>query len=50
MPVMLGVLAGSLAGARLLAGSQTRLLRWVFSAVVVALALEMLYNGARGTL
>jgi uncharacterized membrane protein YfcA len=50
MPVMLGVLAGSLAGARLLAGSRTRLLRWVFGAVVVALALEMLYNGAKGTL
>jgi uncharacterized protein len=50
MPVMLGVLAGSLAGARLLAGSRTRVLRRVFSAAVVALGLEMLYSGLRGTL
>jgi uncharacterized membrane protein YfcA len=50
MPVMLGVLAGSLAGARLLASSRTRVLRWVFGIVVVTLALEMLYAGVRGTL
>ena len=50
MPVMLGVLAGSLAGARLLAGTRTRVLRWVFAAVIVALGVEMLYNGARGSL
>jgi uncharacterized membrane protein YfcA len=50
MPVMLGVLGGSLAGARLLAGARTPVLRWVFSAVIVALALEMLYSGARGTI
>ena len=50
MPVMLGVLGGSLAGAKLLAGSQTRVLRWVFGAVVVALGLEMVYSGIRGTL
>ncbi|HTP89773.1 MAG TPA: sulfite exporter TauE/SafE family protein [Bryobacteraceae bacterium] len=50
MPVMLGVLGGSLAGARLLGGSRTDVLRWVFGAVVVALGLEMLYSGIRGTL
>jgi uncharacterized membrane protein YfcA len=50
MPVMLGVLAGSLVGARFLAGSQTRVLRWVFGAVVIALGLEMAYSGIRGTL
>jgi len=50
LPVMLGVLGGSLAGARMLAGSSTRVLRWVFGAVVVALAVEMIYNSARGAL
>ena len=50
MPVMLGVLVGSLAGARLLATSRTKVLRWVFAAVIVALGIEMLYSGARGTL
>jgi uncharacterized membrane protein YfcA len=50
MPVMLGVLAGSMAGARLLAGAPTRVLRLLFGAVVAALAIEMLYQGARGTL
>ena len=50
MPVMLGVLAGSMLGARVLVRTQTRWLRWVFSAVVVVLALEMIYNGFRGTI
>ncbi len=50
MPVMLGVLGGSLAGARVLAGSSSRVLRWLFAAVVVALAVEMIYNSARGAL
>jgi uncharacterized membrane protein YfcA len=50
MPVMLGVLGGSLAGARLLAGSKTTVLRWVFAAVIVLLAMEMLYRGVRGAL
>ncbi|MFY9728329.1 MAG: sulfite exporter TauE/SafE family protein [Bryobacteraceae bacterium] len=48
MPVMLGVLAGSLVGARGLAGTRTRALRLVFAAVVGVLALEMLYSGATG--
>ena len=50
MPVMLGVLAGSMVGARLLAGARTRALRLLFGVVVAALAFEMLYQGARGTL
>ena len=50
MPVMLGVLAGSLAGARQLAGARTRVLRAVFAAVVGLLALEMIYNGFTGGL
>jgi uncharacterized protein len=48
MPVMLGVLPGALLGSRLLARAQTRVLRVVFAAVVVFLALEMVYNGATG--
>ena len=50
MPVMLGVLAGSLVGARGLAGTRTRALRTVFAVVVGVLAVEMLYNGIRGGL
>jgi uncharacterized membrane protein YfcA len=50
MPVMLGVLGGSLAGARFLAGSKTAVLRWLFAAVIVLLALEMLYRGIQGSL
>lgn len=49
MPVMLGVVAGSMLGARLLAGAPTRVLRLLFGVVVAALAIEMLYQGARGT-
>ena len=48
LPVMLGVLAGALTGARILAGAQTRALRRLFSVVVVVLALEMLYKGLTG--
>jgi uncharacterized membrane protein YfcA len=48
MPVMLGVLAGSMLGARVLVVARTRLLRWVFSLLIVALALQMIYNGLRG--
>ena len=47
-PVMLGVLAGALLGARILAQANTRWLRIVFTAVVVVLAGEMLYKGIRG--
>ena len=50
MPVMLGVLAGSFAGARVLAGASTRVLRFVFAAVVSVMAVEMIANGLRGKL
>ncbi|MGE5236920.1 MAG: sulfite exporter TauE/SafE family protein [Acidobacteriota bacterium] len=50
MPVMLGVLAGSTLGARVLATAHTRVLRWVFAAVIFALAVEMIYNGMTGRL
>jgi len=46
MPVMLGVLAGSLLGARQLIGARVRVLRWTFSIVVAAMAIEMIVSGA----
>jgi uncharacterized protein len=48
MPVMLGVLTGSVLGARKLVGSRTRLLRVVFALVVGALALEMFFRAFQG--
>jgi uncharacterized membrane protein YfcA len=50
LPVMLGVLAGALVGARILAGANTTVLRRIFAVVIVALALEMAYKGVRGGL
>ena len=50
MPVMLGVLLGSLAGARVLAGTNAKVLRYVFSAVIAVLAVEMIYSGITGRL
>ncbi|SYZ74821.1 conserved membrane hypothetical protein [Candidatus Zixiibacteriota bacterium] len=48
MPVMLGVLAGSLIGARILVKTATSKLRLVFGIVVVIMALEMIYKGITG--
>ena len=48
MPVMLGVLAGSLIGARILAGAKVRVLRVVFTLVIAALGVEMIFNGLTG--
>ena len=45
MPVMLGVLAGSLVGARLLIGARVRLLRVVFAVAILALGVEMIVAG-----
>ncbi len=50
MPVMLGVLAGSLCGARVLSGANPKVLRWVFAVVVGVMAVEMIANGLRGRL
>jgi uncharacterized protein len=49
-PVMLGVLAGSLLGARLLVRIGVPALRVVFAIVIVALGVEMIYSGATGRL
>jgi uncharacterized membrane protein YfcA len=48
MPVMLGVLLGSLAGSVVLARAQVKILRYVFSGVIGVLALEMMFNGFTG--
>ena len=48
MPVMLGVLAGSLLGAQLLLKIKTRSVRSIFTVVILLLAAEMLYNGLTG--
>jgi hypothetical protein len=50
MPVTLGVLAGSILGARFLAGARTPLLRKIFSGVIALVALEMIYNSLSGRL
>jgi uncharacterized membrane protein YfcA len=49
-PVMLGVLAGSLAGARMLVKIRVPVLRLVFAVVIAALGVEMIYSGATGRL
>ena len=48
MPVMLGVLAGSLVGTRILVKAETKSLRLVFSIVILVLGLQMLYQGLMG--
>jgi uncharacterized membrane protein YfcA len=50
MPVVLGVLFGSMQGARVLAIARTARLRMLFTWVIVALGLEMLFNGITGRL
>jgi uncharacterized membrane protein YfcA len=50
MPVMLGVLAGSLIGARQLVGARVRVLRWIFAAVVAVMAIQMIISGLRGSI
>ncbi len=48
LPVMLGVLAGALLGARLLTSAPTARLRALFNVVLVVMALQMLYKGLTG--
>jgi len=50
MPVMLGVLLGSVMGARILAGAKTKALRITFAVVILALGAEMIYSGLAGRL
>ena len=48
MPVMLGVLLGALAGAKVLIHARVKTLRIVFGVVILALAIEMMVNGMTG--
>src|SRR3954466_12049791 len=48
MPVMLGVLMGSMLGARVLTGARVKVLRIVFGVVILALGVEMIYKGLTG--
>lgn len=50
MPVMLGVLAGSMLGAKVLVRARVDVLRWIFAGVIVVLGFEMIYNGLTGRL
>lgn len=49
-PVVLGVLAGSTLGARVLMRTSAGALRVVFAVVIVVLALQMIYKGLTGAL
>ena len=46
----LGVLAGSLLGARILGRARTHAVRAVFAVVIGVLGMEMIYNGMTGRL
>jgi uncharacterized membrane protein YfcA len=48
MPVMLGVLAGALAGTKILVRVSVPVLRKVFAVVIFLLAAEMIFNGFTG--
>jgi uncharacterized protein len=48
MPVMLGVLVGSLFGTRILVKAETKMLRLIFAVVILVLGLQMLYKGVWG--
>jgi uncharacterized protein len=48
MPVMLGVLVGSMIGARILNKARPKSLRILFGIVIMALAVEMIYSGIGG--
>jgi uncharacterized membrane protein YfcA len=49
MPVMLGVLGGSVLGTRVLVHVKVSTLKSVFALVIVVLGCEMIYNGIKGT-
>lgn len=50
VPVMLGVLTGALLGARVLAAARVKVLRNLFTLVLVVFAVQMLYKSLSGTL
>ena len=50
MPVMLGVLAGSLAGSKLLMRARVKTLRLIFSLIIIVMGAEMILNNIAGRL
>jgi uncharacterized protein len=48
MPVVLGVLPGSMLGSRILARSPLRTLRLIFTIAISAMGIEMIFNGLTG--
>jgi uncharacterized membrane protein YfcA len=48
MPIVLGVLVGSVVGARVLITANTPLLRRIFSLLILVLAVQMIYKGVWG--
>lgn len=50
MPVTLGVLAGSLLGAKFLVRAKTQAIRVIFALVIALLGMEMIYSGWTGRL
>lgn len=48
MPVVIGVLMGSILGTRVLVKAHTKQLRLAFSLVILALGIEMIFNGLTG--
>jgi uncharacterized membrane protein YfcA len=48
MPVMLGVLGGSMIGSKLLVNARVATLKIIFGVVIVALGVEMIFNGLTG--
>lgn len=48
MPVVLGVLPGSMLGSRFLARAKLRVLRLIFTLAILAMGIEMIYNGFTG--
>ncbi|MFL6427744.1 MAG: sulfite exporter TauE/SafE family protein [Acidobacteriaceae bacterium] len=50
MPVMLGVLGGSLIGSRILIRARVSILRMLFALVIVTLGIEMIYSSLTGRL
>ena len=47
-PVVVGVLIGATIGSRILIGSGVRILRFIFSAVIIIVAIQMIISGING--
>ncbi len=48
MPVVIGVLFGAMAGAKVLVKTDPKKLRLFFACLIIVLAINMIYNGING--